>query len=397
MVLDWRTRRWAVRLAVLLAAVPAVLLAGCGSETPSAGPQVDTLSTGLVRVVNPASSPAPLEGRETLRLGTLDAGPAEFGRIADLAVSPDGKRLYVLDSQSSEIRVFDMQGEHIRTFGREGAGPGELRAPGGLVFGPDGRLRVVDLGNARYSFFTPDGEPAGTLGRQVLGRLDGCCVFDAEGRFIDAGVGLGADRVTYRALFRIDHDGNALDTLALPQVPFDNAYFDLDLPFVIRVPYYPSHEWTFDPRGRIWTTFGAEYRLVQRTLAGDSLRVVVREGVEAPTVPAAERSRLEARLDSVGGHAIRSQLDRIPARKPFIRALFTDLAGRIWAQRFPADETTSLFDVFDPTGAFLGAVTLPEALRRPVLIRGSDIYGTVLNDGVPRVVRYQVDGFGPRG
>ena len=362
----------------------------CEAGPGPGGPRVDTLAGGLVRVVNTGPAPAPVPGTETLRLGTLDAGPAEFGRIADLAVSPDGQRLYVLDSQSSEIRVFDMQGRHIRTFAREGAGPGELRSPSSLFFGPDRRLWVIDQGNARYSFFTPDGEFLGTLGRQVLGRLDGCCAFDPAGRLIDTGVGIGADRVTYRALFRVDSTGAPMDTLGLPQVSVEEAYFDLDLPYIVHIPYYPSHEWTFDPDGRVWTAFGADYRLAQRTLDGDSLRVVTRE-VEPSPVTAAERSYAEARLDSLAGEAVRSQLRRIPSHKPYFRALFTDDAGRIWAQRY-GDDDASLFDVFDPDGTFLGGVTLPERVRRPVLIRGGDLYATVLDDGVPRVVRYRVDG-----
>lgn len=94
---------------------------------------VDTLADGVVHVRNSAE---PLwtagEGwtlEEELRIGSAtDEGPELLGQVRDLAVDPLD-RIYVLESQSNEIRVFDADGEHVRTFGREGQGPGELNGP----------------------------------------------------------------------------------------------------------------------------------------------------------------------------------------------------------------------------------------------------------------------------
>ncbi len=48
-----------------------------------------------------------------------------FGLITGMAVAPDG-RFFVLDGMESRIHVFSAAGKLERSFGRRGAGPGEL-------------------------------------------------------------------------------------------------------------------------------------------------------------------------------------------------------------------------------------------------------------------------------
>ncbi|MDE2873690.1 MAG: 6-bladed beta-propeller [Gemmatimonadota bacterium] len=57
-------------------------------------------------------------------------GDALFGLIVDVAVTPDGSRIYVLDSRATEVTIWTPKGNLIRRFGREGEGPGEFRNPG---------------------------------------------------------------------------------------------------------------------------------------------------------------------------------------------------------------------------------------------------------------------------
>ena len=65
-----------------------------------------------------------------------------FGEVEDLLIDEDGT-VFVLDSQLANVKVFSAAGQYIRTIGREGDGPGEVRAPGDLVFMPDGSLGLV--------------------------------------------------------------------------------------------------------------------------------------------------------------------------------------------------------------------------------------------------------------
>ena len=59
-----------------------------------------------------------------------------LGRIADVAVDPDG-HIFVLDSEFSEVLIYNPDGSYFGSFGRAGAGLGSFT-----------RLRVVSLSDS---------------------------------------------------------------------------------------------------------------------------------------------------------------------------------------------------------------------------------------------------------
>jgi len=79
-----------------------------------------------------------------------------------IAFSPDGKRLYVNDTQSREIRVYDfIRGElkNGRLFAKEGPGRG---GPDGMKVDVKGNVWVTGLGGVLV--FDPRGKHVGTIG-----------------------------------------------------------------------------------------------------------------------------------------------------------------------------------------------------------------------------------------
>lgn len=113
-------------------------------------------------------------------------------RPSDVALSPDGRRLYVVDTGGVEaedhvIAMFDtVSGEHLGNIGRRGAGDGEFNLPLQVAVAHDGTLYVVDSGNFRIQAFGPDGEfrrAFGSVGRfpGQFARPKGIAV-DGEGR-----------------------------------------------------------------------------------------------------------------------------------------------------------------------------------------------------------------------
>ena len=132
---------------------------------------VDTLESGGRHLHNPAvglwHSDEAWRLDDVLRIGAVDVeGPAQFGRIRDIEVDRLG-RIYVLEAQSREVRVFDQAGRHVRSFGRSGAGPGEFRNPTTLAWMADDRLVVVDPGGGRYSLFDTAGAYVGAIRREL--------------------------------------------------------------------------------------------------------------------------------------------------------------------------------------------------------------------------------------
>jgi hypothetical protein len=61
-----------------------------------------------------------------------------------LAVDEDLGRLYVLETQPPELRVYDVSsGSYVGALGREGDGPGEYRRPIALAVEPGGLVAVL--------------------------------------------------------------------------------------------------------------------------------------------------------------------------------------------------------------------------------------------------------------
>lgn len=75
---------------------------------------MDTLPSGTIVVTNPSAGIRDSAGTwrviEELRIGTADGtGPDLFGQVTALEMDPAG-RIYVLEGQAQELRVFDRDG-----------------------------------------------------------------------------------------------------------------------------------------------------------------------------------------------------------------------------------------------------------------------------------------------
>lgn len=95
--------------------------------------------------------------------GMAGSGPEDV--LFPLAVDgyPDG-RIFVLDAGNARVQVFDEAGGYITQWGEPGSGPGQFDFRGGatyedftgsLVVGDDGSVYVADVGNNRVQVFAP--------------------------------------------------------------------------------------------------------------------------------------------------------------------------------------------------------------------------------------------------
>lgn len=347
--------------------------------------------------------------REDLRLGRAESPAAEvFGDIADIESDADGN-IYVLDDLSREVRVFDHDGRHVRTFGGRGRGPGEFQDPWILKWTPRGELLVIDVGANRYAIFSTAGRELRTAPRPPGGgSLQAhSSAFDREGNFYDSrqlrplpGASV-FDRPT--VIVQFDAAMHPVDTFPLPAFETQSwTWFASDGRSARRVdvPFAAKRIWSFDESGDLWIAISDQYRLIRQTPRGDTLQIIERE-VARQVVSAAEKREA---VESVQRRFPQMSLnaDEVPLVKPVIETFLIDDAGYVWvrstttdpkAANLAADERVRyVFDVFEPSGRFLGRAPV-EIPGRILKIRGSYAYA-VANDslGYPYMLRGRISG-----
>jgi len=363
---------------------------------------MDTLPSGTIVVTNPAQgvwdSASSWRVSEDLRIGTLEGtGPDLFGQIDALEVDRDG-RIWVLEGQAQELRVFGRDGRWLRTIGRKGGGPGELAQAIGMAWGPDGNLRVIDPQNNRISVI----DTAGTFVRSHY-MLGGFVFMPWPGGFDTAGVFYNYTPDLQASdfqllLVRYDSTLKPIDSIRTPRYPGAENFFELRTPQGGRmrsgVPFSPALEWRLTSAGDFWAALTGPYELLRLGRAGDTLRVV-KMAFEPIPVTSEDVDSAVAGLKwftSQGGKVDRS---RIPSTKPALSSVYVADDGYLWVQLTTRDrmDRGRLFDVLDPEGRYLDRVRLPFQLSEyptPVFRNGM-IYGVTRDElEVPFVVRGRV-------
>lgn len=80
-------------------------------------------------------------------IGRTTGGDSMFGWVADVSVSQDGQRVYVLDGMAAEVTVWTPDGVLLDKVGGRGEGPGEFTDPVEVASRDDG-FYVIDVHDA---------------------------------------------------------------------------------------------------------------------------------------------------------------------------------------------------------------------------------------------------------
>jgi hypothetical protein len=397
----WAGRRLAAAALVLCLVAPAC--GGDGAPAASAEIVVDTLPGGVIHVRNPeVGTWGPGEEwrlEEELSIGTPDGeGLDAFGdMISSLALDPLG-RVWVADQQSNDLRVFEADGRPVRRIGGTGRGPGEFLLPFRIFPDDVGRMWVADVMNARFTVLDTAGAVLETHRRPHPGGgnrpLWG---FDGEGRLLESELRIveGGSR---ESILRLDPGLVPVDTFPLPPTADPRHLRELRVERTVmrmEVPLTPMGVVGVGPDHRLWTGRSDAFRLVERTLEGDTLRVVERGWTPEPVTVEHRASALEevAWFLEAGG-----ELDpgEIPSTLPAFRDLLVDHRGRPWvvAATGPRMAPWDRFHLFEADGRYLGEVEVdPPMAPGPVLFGDEAVWATVRDElGVLYLVRYRVRG-----
>lgn len=383
---DWHCR--------FLVGFAALVTLGCGAEQddPSRDVVVDTIA-GVAVVRNPASGRWDEDDVWTLdeefRLGGPSAPVEEaFGSLLTaVSVGPHGN-IYILDHQADEVRVFDPTGEYRFTFGGHGRGPGELNNPTSLAWDSTHRLWIPNAFDGRYTVFDSLGNLVETttgLGRRGVNRLLYPLHFDDDGQLVDHLASSGVQ------LIQRDTTGIIIDSLAfLPHPPVNPggslfSFMTSDSTSEALRALRPRLVWTVGPDGSIWHARKDSLRLFQRSLSGDTIRVI--------ETSHRERSFTEIEQSFVS-HAERDldRLDReIVMAPPVLQMIYVLDDGHLLVQvAEEMNEPGRTMDVFDRDGRLLGSMEWPFAPHPGALhaFAGDTVYAVTIDTlDVPYVVK----------
>ncbi len=390
-----------------LAAALSLLATGCGpSSSDRSGSwsgTMDTLASGVVEVRNTDDAlwTQPWQVEEEWRIGSdTSGGPEElFGDIGSFDIDAQG-RVYILDDQAQEIRIFDSEGAFVRTVGSRGEGPGEFVQATSVDVSSNGEIWVTEMQQGQLNIF----DSTGSLLREERSNAPGSITlpypggFDRVGRF-NVYIRYPLQETYTRGMARFDQSFTPIDTIPIPKSPFEPEYFKLvgddgRSSSSMGVPFQGSFHWRFAPKGNLWTLLADRYELAEITTSGDVLRRVTKEHETLP-VTAADRQEYEEDAKWFTNQGGKIDWSKIPETKPAVVSFFCDDEGNLWVEQRTenSEDAGYLFDIFDPKGRYLGTLRLPFSLQvsRDTTVRNGILYAKTTDElGAPVFVQARV-------
>jgi hypothetical protein len=400
-----------------------IAMGACGDGGNDEWRGTMTDSAGITIVSNPADADWQIVSRpevtEELMIGALDGAPAyQFGQIAAIDVGEDG-RIYVLDQQAAEVRVFDAEGAYERSIGKPGAGPGELSAATvALMLGAADTVYVADMMKQRLHRYAPDGSEAGGVGVPIASGVPVAWAITPDRRFATQvrplnlpGAGQGTAAAApgpQRDLILLrDTRGEIVDTMLTLEsgqsVDFSGGTARMRL-------FEPEPVWALLTDGRIVHGRNDSYRLELLRKDGTLERVITRPFQREPVTEADRAAFIDLFRSAMEGQAPPQLVeqfiqtiqfaDNYPAYARIMGGPF----NTIWVQHvrtadrvereggtFDAQDVGAPeWDVFDDEGRMLGTLTMPTQFQ-PLRVIGPYLYGVQRDDlDVQYVVRLRV-------
>lgn len=376
---------------------------GAVEVTDSAGVQIVFTRIG-------PDAPTCSVSEETLRIGSVDEqeGTTLFG-VNGVAVLGDG-RIAVVNSGTSQVKVFSPTGLFLNEFGRQGEGPTEFENLWSVAVRGEDTLVVGDYRPWRFSFFTPQGEMVRRVQLEPaeierpdfalplgagLGFIVEDPAFQVQDEWVDRVVplwvygenGMLADTVGHFWLDRYGYHSKEMgyvgNSIFGAHASFSHLRDDLILYATGR------HE-----QLEIWNVAGERRRIVRwqsrdRVVGpndADEWRRQRRAEIEArfQVTPALE-SVIEART---GEHL--PVADLYPGHSQVV----VSHEGDIWVQEYrrPLDEGPARWWVFGEDGRFLCSLSLPKDFG-VMAVRENRVFGLAFDSlDVEYVVGYEVAG-----
>ena len=349
---------------------------------------------------------------ESLRIGERDGeGPAVFGYARCVAVDPMD-RIWVVEVEEDEIRVFGADGNFVRTVWTMEENAREFQDIGDAFPGPGNEIWISEYSVRRYQVY----DTAGTWIEShsfVLGRSPGVTrAWTRQGLLVVRDVVPG-DHGTVRFYERVDGALRATERTAVwprmrfPTQPVTTGRGGYTFTVQAGIPFATRPRIFFGSDLDLWVAgqIGPDRYGVARVALGtleDLLATTHRyEPVAVPdSIRRAAADSLIARHTG-GTRRLLTDIDwrEFPRHYPAFESIHVSANGEVWVRR-TLERGRVGFDVFAPDGRYLGQPLVPASLGAMEIqvITENGIYAIDTDDdGVEYVVRFDVSGTRERG
>lgn len=313
-----------------------------------------------------------LELKEDLSLGGPEAqSDYAFGQIRTFIVDDAGS-IYVLDQQSSHVKVFDASGKYVRTIGRQGQGPGELESPMTLSFNRTSGELAIHQASRRMSYFKTDGTFLRHLSFKEMWALRGRV--DSKGNiYITEGI---VDQTDPRyELKKLGPDASVVAVLAKSPAPNASVKFD---------PFMAISYFQLDRADNLVYGYPLTYEIQFFDPADQHIFKKIRREYDPVTVTAEERAEREKGVPQ----GMTMNFDFSKLHSAFSRFFLSDLGHVIVQTWEKTKDGKFVHDIFDAEGRFIGRVPLkPSGVE---ILKGKYYALEEDEDGYQTVKRYAV-------
>jgi hypothetical protein len=289
------------------------------------------------------------------------------------------------------IKVFDPQGRYLRAIGRKGSGPGEFGRIADLAVLPDGRLLVTDFETRRTSFFSPDG--------RFLSSFQWKKFFSQVYLATDSSYTV-ADMVVSeetRELWvkTIDFNGEEVVSFGKFSYPEFKMLRQGEMMFSTSVPWSPQSIFAGD-RKRQWLyhCLNDKYLIEVYDSQGKLFRKIDRP-YSPPPVTSADIEEFEERFKDQpdSPFAKMAKEMQLPKVKTVTDRMIVDGDGNLWVrtneEKKEEGKTFTAIDIFDPEGLYTARVWLDIF---PAVFAGQKMYRAAEDEetGLRQIKRYRV-------
>ena len=345
------------------------LLACVGCSGRDARPVAFRDSAGVIIADNPPDGvdSAAVWQVDTLPgvvIGMVEGDSAhQLFRVTGAARLGDG-RIAILNSSTSEVRLFGPDARHLLSVGRKGAGPGEFESASTLLHLTGDTLGVWDGNLQRITTFSPDGALVriGKLDRQatnasMLGAFGDRSIVVIDLRFQVPGAGFA---MSHGILTRYTPEGAFADSLGrYPWREIGLLYPGTDM---IGSPTFAPRATAAIHGDRFWIGTAAEPTIDVRDERGKLIRLIRWHAGDRTVGPNDARAWFDARTPDATPDRRRA-FEAIPVMEQFPThsRMLADTDGNLWVETFrrPMDTGSARWLIFDRDGALIARADLP--------------------------------------